>query len=101
MEKNYEVFSFESNEWVEADKHEYNKTEGRLRRIVQLETMPFRQPNRLDLMSEAELYIQEAIERVEVIGADEILTNAVIKLGQARDLVYEYYRTANQIIGSK
>lgn len=92
MKKIYEVFSFDSNEWVESGKYEYDKTESRLRRTVQIEATPFRQPNRLDLMSEAEIYIQESIERVDVIGADEMLTNAVIKLGQARDLVYEYYR---------
>lgn len=53
----------------------------------------FRQPNRLDLMSPAEKAITEAMYRVEESGASENLTNAVIALGKARDLVYEHFRT--------
>lgn len=53
----------------------------------------FRQPNRLDLMSPAEKAITEAMYRVEESGASENLTNAVIMLGKARDLVYEHFRT--------
>lgn len=59
------------------------------------ETISFRQPNRLDLMSDAEKSITEAMHKVEESGASENLTNAVIKLSQARDLVYEHYRTNN------
>lgn len=85
----YEVYSFESNEWVECDEFEFNKTEEKYRRVSE----PFRQPNRLDLMSETEKIITDAMYEVEKIGASENLTNAVIKLGQARDLVYEHYRS--------
>jgi len=53
----------------------------------------FRQPNRLDLMSNAEKAITLAIYVLEGAGASENLTNAVIKLSEARDLVYEHYRT--------
>lgn len=87
----YEVWSFESNEWVEAGKYDYDHTEEKYRRIANPE--PFRQPNRLDLMSRSEQGITMAMYLVEEAGASEHLTNAVIKLGQARDLVYEHYRT--------
>jgi hypothetical protein len=90
----YEIFSFESNQWVECDKSEYNKTEDKNRRLSE----PFRQPNRLDLMSNAEKAITLAMYVLEESGASENLTNAGIKLQQARDLVYEHYRTENQTI---
>jgi hypothetical protein len=91
----YKMYSFESNEWVECDKQTYDKTEDKYRdwEVVPIPE-PFRQPNRLDLMSETERAITEAMSFVEDIGASEHLTNAVIKLGQARDLVYEHYRTS-------
>jgi hypothetical protein len=89
----YKVYSFESNEWVECDKYTYDKTEDKYRdwEAVSIPE-PFRQPNRFDLMSETEKAITNVIGFVEDIGASEHLTNAVIKLGQARDLVYEHYR---------
>ena len=90
----YEVYSFESNEWVECGQYEFEKTEDKYRREV-LVGEPFRQPNRLDLMSDAEVAITKAMFIIEGIGASENLTNAVIKLGQARDLVYEHYRAKN------
>ena len=49
-----------------------------------------RQKNRLDLMSVAEQAITFAMNQVEKIGASTELTNAVIKLGEARDLVYDH-----------
>lgn len=93
----YKVYSFESNEWVECDKYTYDKTEDKYRdwEVVPIPE-PFRQPNRLDLMSETEKAITETMGLVENIGASEHLTNAVIKLGQARDLVYEHYRAAKR-----
>jgi hypothetical protein len=92
----YEVWSFESNEWVEAGKYEFDRTEEKYRREV-LVNEPFRQPNRLDLMSNAETAITLAIGVIEQSGASEHLTNAVIKLTQARDLVYEHYRKVYQL----
>ena len=87
------MYSFESNEWVECDKQTYDKTEDKYRdwEVVPI-PQPFRQPNRMDLMSNAETAITLAIGVIEQSGASEHLTNAVIKLGQARDLVYEHYR---------
>ena len=94
----YEVYSFESNGWVECGQYEYDKTEDKYRREVLVPaTEPFRQPNRLDLMSDAEVSITKAMYVVEGVGASENLTNAVIKLGQARDLVYEYYRAKSDV----
>src|SRR6188768_2853873 len=92
----YKVYSFESNEWVECDKQTYDKTEDKYRdwEVVPIPE-PFRQPNRLDLMSSVEKAITYTMQEVEKLGANEHLTNAVIKLGQARDLVYEHYRTKN------
>ncbi len=58
-------------------------------------TESYRQPNRLDLMSPAEKKISEAIYEVEKIGADVLLTDAVILLGKARDKTYEYLRQNN------
>jgi hypothetical protein len=46
--------------------------------------------NRVDLYSEAELAIRNATLEVEKIGADIRLTNAVILLGKAKDLVADY-----------
>lgn len=57
--------------------------------------IPFRQPNRHDLMSTAEKEITTALYTIEGLHGDEKLTNAMLKLMQARDLVYEYYRCQN------
>jgi hypothetical protein len=98
----YEMYSFESGSWVECDKQTYNKTEDKYRRVIEVDLsnsfpLSFRQPNRLDLMSNAETAITLAIGVIEQSGASQNLTNAVIKLGQARDLVYEHYRTINTL----
>lgn len=93
----YEVYSFESNEWVESGKHEYDRTEDKYRRAYPAPEDSFRQPNRFDLMSNAEKGITLAMYVLEESGASENLTNAVIKLSQARDLVYEHFRTQSSL----
>jgi hypothetical protein len=45
---------------------------------------------RLDLNEQAELAIYNAMQEVEKIGADVRLTNAVIKLSEAKDLVADF-----------
>jgi len=54
----------------------------------QQEIIPRR--NRLDLFSPAELAIYKTVEEVEKTGADVRLTNAIIKLHEARALVADY-----------
>lgn len=44
----------------------------------------------LDKMIPAELAIHNAIQEVEKIGADVRLTNAVIKLQEAKDLISDF-----------
>jgi hypothetical protein len=90
METIYEVYSFESNSWVESDKQTYDREEDKYRRVTNF----FRQPNRFDLMSTEEKAITLCMWVLEKAGAGEHLTNAGIKLSQARDLVYEHYRTS-------
>lgn len=51
-------------------------------------TIPRR--NRIDLMTPAELAIRNAMIAVETVGADVLLTDAVILLGQARDKVADF-----------
>jgi hypothetical protein len=46
--------------------------------------------NRLDLNIPAELTIYHAMQEVEKLGADIMLTNAVILLQKAKDLVSDY-----------
>jgi hypothetical protein len=46
--------------------------------------------NRLDLCTPAELAIFKAMEEVEKIGADVKLTDAIIKLQEARNLVADF-----------
>lgn len=46
--------------------------------------------NRLDLNMPAELAIYEAIQEVEKLPADVRLTNAVIKLQEAKELVSDF-----------
>ncbi len=46
--------------------------------------------NRLDLSTPAELAIRNAVDEVEKIGADVRLTNAIILLDQARELVADF-----------
>ena len=46
--------------------------------------------NRIDLMTPAELAIRNAVVAVEEVGADELLTEAVILLGQAQEKVADY-----------
>jgi hypothetical protein len=41
----------------------------------------------LDANHQAELAIRAAIDAVEALGADPLLTQAVTKLGEAKDLV--------------
>jgi len=92
METIYKMYSFESHEWVECDKQTYNSTEDEYRRMEN--DYQFRQPNRFDLMSPIERAITDTMKEIEKLEASEHLTNAGIKLGQARDLVYEYYRNS-------
>lgn len=44
----------------------------------------------LELNTPAELAIRSAIQAVEEVGADPLLTDAVILLGQAREKVADY-----------
>lgn len=46
--------------------------------------------NNLQLMAKAELAIFDAMQLVEEMGADVKLTDAVIKLGEAKDHVSDY-----------
>lgn len=46
--------------------------------------------NRLDLMTSSESAIQNAIWEVEKVGADEMLTEVVILLGKAKDLLSDF-----------
>lgn len=46
--------------------------------------------NRMDLWTPAEKAIYDASHEVEKVGADTKLTEAVILLGKARDLVADY-----------
>lgn len=62
-----------------------------IQKSVKMENQ-FRPSNRLDLMSEAEKAIMEAMRKVEEAGASEKLTKAVMQLDEARYLVYEHYK---------
>lgn len=46
--------------------------------------------SKMYLMVPAEIAIQEAIWKVESVGADNRLTEAVILLAKARDLISDY-----------
>lgn len=46
--------------------------------------------NRMDLMIPTEKTIQEVVWEVEKLGADTKLTEAVILLGKAKDLISDY-----------
>jgi hypothetical protein len=50
----------------------------------------FPRRSRLDLCEAAEKAIYDAMQEVEKLGADERLTNAVVKLSEAKDLVSDY-----------
>ena len=53
-----------------------------------MENIPRR--SRLDLNTKEELIITEAISAIENLGADTRLTNAQIKLQEAKDLLSDY-----------
>lgn len=46
--------------------------------------------SRLDLNTEAEIIINDAIQEIEKMGADEGLTKAQMLLDQAKNLVSDY-----------
>lgn len=46
--------------------------------------------NRLDLNTPAEKAIYEAIQEVEKVGADTKLTEVIVMLGKARNLLSDY-----------
>lgn len=46
--------------------------------------------NRMDKWTTAELAIYNAVQEVEKMGANITLTNAVIKLAEAKDLVSDF-----------
>ena len=46
--------------------------------------------NRIDLMTPAEKAIYDAIQVVEEAGAHELLTKAVVLLGEAQEAVADY-----------
>lgn len=50
----------------------------------------FPRRNRLDLNTPSELSIFNAIQEVEKVGADPRLTDIVIMLGKAKDLLSDY-----------
>lgn len=50
---------------------------------------------RLDLMTPEERAIWDAIQLIEAMGADVKLTNAVIKLSEAKDLVSDFIDSAD------
>lgn len=50
----------------------------------------FPRRSRLDLCEPSEKAIYDAMQEVEKIGADERLTNAIIKLQEAKELVSDY-----------
>lgn len=49
---------------------------------------------RLDLLTPAEKAIYDAVQEVEKVGADPLLTDAVVLLQQARDKVADYVDAA-------
>jgi len=53
-------------------------------------TTGFPRRNRLDLNTKAELSIFNAIQEVEKAGVDPKLTDVVIMLGKAKELLAEY-----------
>lgn len=52
--------------------------------------MEFPRRSIAEKMKSSELAIQKAIDEVEELGADERLTDAVIKLSEAKDFVSDY-----------
>lgn len=52
--------------------------------------MGFPRRNRIDLNKPSELAIRNAIDEVEKLGADVKLTDAVIKLNEALELVSDF-----------
>lgn len=46
--------------------------------------------NRLDLNTPAEKAIHDAIQKVEKVGADPKLTDVVVMLAKAKDLLSDY-----------
>lgn len=50
----------------------------------------------LYLNTEAEISIREAVNKVEAMGADVKLTDAIIKLQEAFELVADYVDTQNE-----
>jgi hypothetical protein len=54
--------------------------------------------NRVDLNTPVELKIREAVDMVEVLGCDVRLTDAVIKLAEARELVADWIEETGNVI---
>lgn len=55
----------------------------------------FPRRNYLELLTPAELAIYQAMQLVEELPASELLTNAVIKLTEAKNLVADYVDSKN------
>ena len=53
--------------------------------------------HRIDLMTQAELAIHNAMDEVEKIGADVKLTDAIISLQKAKDLVSDFLDTQDTV----
>lgn len=58
--------------------------------------MSFPRRNRLDLNTPEEMAIRNAVEKVEKMGADVKLTEAVVLLDKARELVADYIDQVNE-----
>lgn len=52
--------------------------------------MPIPRRANLELNTKAELAITKAMEEIELVGADPRLTDAQIKLSEAKDLLSDY-----------
>lgn len=53
---------------------------------------------RIDLMTQAELAIQNAMSEVELIGCDINLTESIMALQKAKDLVSDYLDSKEQTL---
>jgi hypothetical protein len=53
--------------------------------------------NRLELLTPAEIAIRAAISAVEAAGADTLLTDAIVLLGQAKEKVADYAEKSGEV----
>lgn len=74
----------------DATKHLWENRESLYKYLAKLKQLMYERRSNLQTNHPVELLIREVVHEIEKLGAHEVLTNAVVKLEEVRNLVGDY-----------